>query len=131
MNVDFRRPNNSDTIYLKAQVVMPAGVTFKPATDAVNLNIDGFIIDIPAGSFKSTAWWWNQSYTYKSKGNSGPVINITWNCQKCEFILTVRKANVDVINNYDGVAITLRVGSIMGFADIDMFIDSLSYPANR
>jgi hypothetical protein len=131
MFVDYKRQDDRDSINMNAKISMPDGVNFNPATDAVNLNIDGFVINIPAGSFKATGGHGSQTYTYKSKGNAEPSIEMTLNFKKGEMTLVVRKANVDVINNYDGIAITLSIGSVIGYANIDMFINGLSYPLVR
>jgi uncharacterized repeat protein (TIGR02543 family) len=130
MYIDYQRQDNRDTIYMNAKVAMPDGVSFNPATDAVNLNIDGFVINIPAGSFKVMGQF-SQIYTYWTKGYTSPYITMTLNLKKGELTLMVLWVNADVINNYDGIVITLIIGPVIGVQNINMFVDSLSYPANR
>ncbi len=130
MTIDFMRRTDTDTIFMKAAIAMPSGVGFNPAADAVKLDIDGYTLNIPAGSFRPQGYG-SQTYTYITRGFAEPVVNMTLNLRRGELTVSIRRANVDVINAYDGVTITVTVGAVYGTQTINMFIDSLTYPFQR
>jgi len=112
---------------MKASFKLPDGSTFNPAIDGVSFNIDEFTIDIPAGSFKALGKH-PQIYSYTTKLRDKPFVMVTLNLKKGEVSLIVRKANVDIVDNSDGVTVTFSLGSLVGTQTINMFIDSLTYP---
>jgi hypothetical protein len=54
------------------------------------------------------------NYTYDSDKGVEPNVSVNLDFKKGEVTLVVKKANVDVINNSDGVAVTFSIGSING-----------------
>jgi uncharacterized repeat protein (TIGR02543 family) len=154
MTVDYGRQDDRDAVYMNAKFTLPEGVTCDLSTQAVKINIDGYIIDIPAGSFKNLGGYvprnffnnlsknlpndafrdtgrGSQTYVYRTIGNNSPDILAVINFKKGDLNLVIRKANVDIINNYDGVSVTFSIGNVVGVENINMFIDALTYPKQR
>ncbi len=129
MVIDFSRQDDRDSINMKAQFTLPDGISFDPTIDIVKFNIDGVIIDIPAGSFKGNKK--ESRFTYDSAKGVEPKVSVNLDFKKGEVTLVVKKANVDVINNSDGVTVTFSIGSVVGNQTINMYIDALTYPKQR
>jgi hypothetical protein len=129
MVVDFSRQDDHDSINMNASFALPNGVSFDPAKDAVRFNIDGVSIDIPAGSFKGNNK--ESKYAYDSAKGVEPKVSVNLDFKKGEVTLVVKKANVDIINNSDGVTVTFSIGSIVGGQTINMYINALTYPKQR
>jgi uncharacterized repeat protein (TIGR02543 family) len=154
MMVDYARQDDRDSTYLNAKFALPDGVTCDLSREDVVIDIDGFIVDIPAGSFRYLGGYvpysfynnlsknlpfdtfrdkgrGSQTYVYRTFGFGSPDILVVINFKKGELNLVIRKADVDVINNYDGVTVTFSIGSVVGTETINMFIDALTYPKQR
>jgi hypothetical protein len=127
MTVDYSGRDNRDSINMKAKFALPDGVTFDPTKDEVVLDIDGFAIDIPAGSFKANG----SKYNYDSPKGVEPKTSVALDFRNGNVNLVVRNANVDIINNADGVTVTFSIRSIVGTQNINMFVDDLTYPKQR
>jgi uncharacterized repeat protein (TIGR02543 family) len=154
MVVDYGRMDDRDAVYMSANFTLPSGATYDLAADAVRINIDGYIIDIPAGSFKNLGGYVpfsyfnntsknfpadtfrdrtrnSQTYVYRNFGFNTPDIVVVINFKTGKLNLTIRKADVDVIDNYDGVSVTFSIDNIVGTDTINMYIDALTYPRQR
>lgn len=129
MVIDYSRQDDRDSINMNAKFALPDGISFDPVKDAVKFNIDGVSIDIPAGSFKGNKK--ESKYTYDSAKGVEPKVSATLNFKTGEVTLVVKKANVDVINNSNGVAVTFSIGSVDGVQTINMYINALTYPKQR
>jgi uncharacterized repeat protein (TIGR02543 family) len=135
-----RQPKRDDTIIASGTFRLPDGVNFDPAANAVTLDIDGTSIVIPAGTFKKQPGK-EMVFSHDNHFNRGSffrgfhatvrqdnaVIIMTLNVTRGTWDIHVNNINASDINNYDGVDVTLTIGSVVGMKHIDMTIDSLSY----
>jgi hypothetical protein len=140
INYTPRQPKRDDTIIASGTFRLPDGMTFNPAVDAVNLNIDGTSIVIPAGTFKKQPGK-ETVFSHDNHFNRGSffrgfhatvrqdnaVITMTLNVTRGTWEIHVNNIDASDINNYDGVDVTLTIGSVVGTKHLDMTIDSLSY----
>jgi hypothetical protein len=129
MVIDYGRRDDRDSINMNASFKLPDSINFDPAKDSVKFNIDGVNIVISPGSFKGNK---NElKYFYDSNRGVDPKIYALLNFKKGEVTLVVNKANVDIINNNDGVTVTFYINSVVGEQTINMFASSLTYPNQR
>jgi DMSO/TMAO reductase YedYZ molybdopterin-dependent catalytic subunit len=123
LRVDYSQRDDRDSIVMTAKYALPDGYAFNPRTDVVKFDIDGLEITIPAGSFKGLF----NTFVYTTKGNATPKVTVIMNSRTGDLTLVVRKANVDVIDNSDGVTVTFSIGGVIGTQTVEMFVETLTY----
>ncbi|MDO8717110.1 MAG: 6-bladed beta-propeller [Dehalococcoidales bacterium] len=126
LSIDYSRHDEGDSINMNAKFALPDGASFDPARDAVKFNIDGVTIDIPAGSFKGNKK--EAKYSYDSSKGVEPKVSVKLDFKKGEVTLSVKEANLDIINSSDGVVVTFSIGSVVGKQTFDLYIDTHPYP---
>jgi hypothetical protein len=125
INFADHRPWNDGNIAASGSFSLPEGASYDLDSNDVTVDVDGVSITIPAGSFNKRRW--REMYTYYSSWGSSPYIAMTLNFDKGEWGLIVRDIDASVIDNCDGVDVTLMIDSIVGMEHIEMHVDSLSY----
>jgi hypothetical protein len=116
-----------DLLTADASFVLPAGANYDLSSDNVFINVDGVVIDIPAGSFKAVGNPKRQLFRYNSPRGAAPDIEMSLDFRKGTMDLRVNDIDLSAVDSYDGVDVMLGIGSIVGMENIDMHIDSLSY----
>jgi DMSO/TMAO reductase YedYZ molybdopterin-dependent catalytic subunit len=133
MFIDFDRRPRLDALVANASFELPDGATYDLDTDDVIVDIDGVVIEIPAGSFRRAgSWWrpWRQLYMYKSSHGSSPDIDMSLDMGRGRWTLVVRKIDLSDMDSSDGVDVTFTIDSMRGMETIDMWIGRLSYQAD-
>jgi len=92
---------------------------FNPALDDVMVVIDGFIFDIPAGSFGQTSPGL-PIYRYRTAGNAIPRIEMLLDFVRGRWSFSVRRTNLTGIDNSDGIDILLAFGTDYNGENYDM-----------
>ena len=127
MRIEFdTRPNRDKIKILQAEFGLEPGASYDLDVNDVVVNIDGVVITIPAGSFKKHGK--KGGYSYDSKGHSTPKIHMELDFNKGEWSLTIEDIDASIIDNSDGVDVTLQIGYMQASHNVPMWIDYLVYP---
>jgi hypothetical protein len=128
MFIDFDQWPGKDNLVAVATFCLQEGASYDLSVDEVTVNIDGFNIVIPAGSFRQS--WWGEVYIYTSPWTAWPKVSMVLNFDLGSWNLCVRGADASVVDNSDGVDVTFTIGTMSGSEHIDMKVKRLSYWAD-
>lgn len=104
---------NKDKLYIKyAGFRLPEDATVDLSQDDVSIKVDDMVYEFPAGTFKQKGNKLN--YEYKSASGEIPKIKASIDFEKSKWSLKVNHADIDEVDNSDGVDISLSMGEYLG-----------------
>lgn len=95
---------------------VPDGSSPDLSQQDVTFIIDGIEYTIPAGSFRQVGH--KQDYLYKTPRGQKPALMARLNFKKATWKLKIRDENASLIDNSDGVDVSLVIGNIRGDENI-------------
>ena len=119
MKVHLADGKSHDKLHIqKASFRLPEDAAVDLDQDSVSIAVDGISYDLPAGSFKQEGY--KRSFVYKSTHGEIPHIHARLNFDKAEWKLKVKESDITLIDNTDGVDVTLTIGDYVGSENIIM-----------
>jgi branched-chain amino acid transport system substrate-binding protein len=128
MFIDFGNLPGWDTIAAQAAFSLQEWASYDLSIDDVTVNIDGFDLVIPAGSFRKM--WRKEVYTYNSPWGVWPKVSMVLNFDQGSWNLCLYGVDASVVDNCDGVDVTFTIGAMRDSEHIDMKVKRLSYWAD-
>lgn len=108
---------NKDKLHIKyAGFRLPEDAMVDLAEDDVSISVDGMVYDFPAGTFKQKGNKYH--YEYKSASGEQPQIRVSINFEKLKWSLKVNHADIDEVDNSDGIDISLSIGNYLGTENV-------------
>lgn len=108
---------SKDKLHIKyAGFRLPENAMVDLADEDVSISVDSMVYDFPAGTFKQKGNKYN--YEYKSASGVIPKIKASINFEKSKWSLKVNHADIDEVDNSDGVDISLSIGNYLGTENV-------------
>jgi len=119
MKVHLDDGKSHDKLYIqKASFRLPDDAAVDLDQDSVSFTVDGLSYELPAGSFKQKGY--KRNFVYKSTHGEVPHIQARLDFDKAEWKLKVKEPDITLIDNMDGVDVTLTIGDYVGSENIIM-----------
>ncbi|HEY32768.1 MAG TPA: hypothetical protein G4O10_06645 [Dehalococcoidia bacterium] len=132
MSVDFdaTQPDGDRIAISEAFITLGEVAAYDLSTDDVIISVDGVEIIIPAGGF--TQQGNKEKYTYSSlSGDEPPEVTMKIDLESGEWSLKISDIDASVIDNSDGVEITLAIGELCAVEVINMHVGGLTFIADQ
>ena len=119
MKVHLADGKSHDKLHIqKASFRLPDDADVDLEQDSVSFAVDGVIYELPAGSFMQNGD--KRNFVYKSTHGEVPHIHARLDFDKAEWKLKVKDSDITLIDNIDGVDVTLTIGDYVGSENIIM-----------
>ena len=119
MKVHMADGKSHDKLHIqKASFRLPNDADVDLEQDNVSFAVDGVIYELPAGSFMQNGD--KQNFVYNSSHGEVPYIHARLDFDKAEWKLKVKESDITLIDNIDGVDVTLTIGDYVGSENIIM-----------
>ncbi|MFC1929804.1 hypothetical protein ACFLW6_02945 [Chloroflexota bacterium] len=123
MKILFDRSPNRDNIEIKGDLQLAEDASYNLDEDRVKVTIDGVVnVIILAGSFAGSAG------KYEFKLDSEPKVGMKLNFHDGTWSLKVEHIDASIVDNKDGVDVTLVIGDMFAGKNVVMFCNDLVYP---
>lgn len=119
MKVHLADGKSHDKLHVqKASFRLPDDAAVDLEQDSVTIAVDGVSYEFPAGSFKQKGY--KRNFVYQSSHGEIPHIQAQLDFDKAEWKLRVKESAITLIDNTDGVDVTLAIGDYVGSENIIM-----------
>jgi hypothetical protein len=113
VKIKNRSGTTNDEVHIsKGGVRLPTGTSFNPATDNVQVTVDGLVVNIPAGSFVKSGN--KPDFTFNTASGVTPKIQMRIDLEKNTWEFDLTKGDVALVSTSNGVKVTLQIGVYTG-----------------
>lgn len=132
MRIEFdTRPSRDKIKILQARLQLADGASYNLAEDDVTVTVDGVSVIIPKGSFKRAD---GEKYQCKSAQMAADGttyrVNMDIDFSTGQWSFMIHDIDASVIDNSDGVDVTLMIGYMLAGQNVPMWIDYLVFPSH-
>ncbi|MBT8508667.1 hypothetical protein AZH53_09645 [Methanomicrobiaceae archaeon CYW5] len=125
--IEYGRSAGSDALSLDAAFVLPVGKTADLTTDAVVIDLDGYLVEIPVGE-------WTEKkgvYTYQSPSGTDPFVQVKISLVDGTLDVFMEKADFSAFTYDDGIDVGLTIGPMKGYENLRMYAQRYTFPSPR